>query len=277
MSCMQIAFENLVLLSEKQNNIDDYHIIIDGPYIKNIEKQDDYNTLFTLRELEYPVLLTFERILFFVEHTYSSKYNNHTKQELMFMLDKSLDNLIYLYDNIEEQYKENTIFSDILDVLDDKYHLLDNQRDSTYVRLSEQMSLLFDSLVEAFAESKKYLYISPKCFEFQRFYEEDTKETEETEDTEEVDGGECGEEGTEETEEVDDEEETEETKEEEDDKVDSEESDNEDKKNDDKEVIDSMTKLLLNTMTEENKESIIDEALKSDNPKLSLLDLLKED
>ena len=183
----------------------------------------------------------------------------------------------YLYDNIEEQYKENTIFSDILDVLDDKYHLLDNQRDSTYVRLSEQMSLLFDSLVEAFAESKKYLYISPKCFEFQRFYEEDTKETEETEDTEEVDGGECGEEGTEETEEVDDEEETEETKEEEDDKVDSEESDNEDKKNDDKEVIDSMTKLLLNTMTEENKESIIDEALKSDNPKLSLLDLLKED
>ena len=59
--------------------------------------------------------------------------------------------------------------------------------------------------------------------------------------------------------------------------VDSEESDNEDKKNDDKEVIDSMTKLLLNTMTEENKESIIDEALKSDNPKLSLLDLLKED
>ena len=261
MSCMQIAFENLVLLSEKQNNIDDYHIIIDGPYIKNIEKQDDYNTLFTLRELEYPVLLTFERILFFVEHTYSSKYNNHTKQELMFMLDKSLDNLIYLYDNIEEQYKENTIFSDILDVLDDKYHLLDNQRDSTYVRLSEQMSLLFDSLVEAFAESKKYLYISPKCFEFQRFYEEDTKETEETEDTEEVD----------------DEEETEETKEEEDDKVDSEESDNEDKKNDDKEVIDSMTKLLLNTMTEENKESIIDEALKSDNPKLSLLDLLKED
>ena len=38
-----------------------------------------------------------------------------------------------------------------------------------------------------------------------------------------------------------------------------------------------MTKLLLNTMTEENKESIIDEALKSDNPKLSLLDLLKED
>ena len=271
---MQIAFENLVLLSEKQNNIDDYHIIIDGPYIKNIEKQDDYNTLFTLRELEYPVLLTFERILFFVEHTYSSKYNNHTKQELMFMLDKSLDNLIYLYDNIEEQYKENTIFSDILDVLDDKYHLLDNQRDSTYVRLSEKMSLLFDSLVETFAESKKYLYISPKCFEFQRFYEEDT---EVTEDTEEVDGGECGEEETGETEEVDDEEETEETKEEEDDKVDSEESDNEDKKNDDKEVIDSMTKLLLNTMTEENKESIIDEALKSDNPKLSLLDLLKED
>ena len=52
---------------------------------------------------------------------------------------------------------------------------------------------------------------------------------------------------------------------------------NEDKKNDDKEVIDSMTKLLLNTMTEENKESLIDEALKSDNPKLSLLDLLKED
>ena len=274
MSCMKIAFENLVLLSGKENNIDDYHIIIDGPYIKNIEKQDDYNTLFTLRELEYPVLLTFERILFFVEHTYSSKYNNHTKQELMFMLDKSLDNLIYLYDNIEEQYKENTIFSDILDVLDDKYHLLDNQRDSTYVRLSEKMSLLFDSLVETFAESKKYLYISPKCFEFQRFYEEDT---EETEDTEEVDGGECGEEETEETEEVDDEEETEETKEEEDDKVDSEESDNEDKKNDDKEVIDSMTKLLLNTMTEENKESIIDEALKSDNPKLSLLDLLKED
>ena len=183
----------------------------------------------------------------------------------MFMLDKSLDNLIYLYDNIEKQYKENTIFSDILDVLDDKYHLLDNQRDSTYVRVSEKMSLLFDSLVETFAESKKYLYISPKCFELQRFYEEDT---EDTEDTEEVDSGECGEEGTEETE-VDDDEETEE--------VDSEESDNEDKKNDDKEVIDSMTKLLLNTMTEENKESIIDEALKSDNPKLSLLDLLKED
>ena len=75
------------------------------------------------------------------------------------------------------------------------------------------MSLLFDSLVEAFAESKKYLYISPKCFEFQRFYEEDT---EDTEDTKEVD-----------------------------DEADSEESDNEDKKNDDKEVIDSMTKLLL--------------------------------
>ena len=66
-----LTLSGLVLLSEKQNNIDDYHIIIDGPYIKNIEKQDDYNTLFTLRELEYPVLLTFERILFFVEHTYS--------------------------------------------------------------------------------------------------------------------------------------------------------------------------------------------------------------
>ena len=47
---------------------------------------------------------------------------------------------------------------------------------------------------------------------------------------------------------------------------------------DKKTVDDKLSEALdIKYETEENKESLIDEALKSDNPKLSLLDLLKED
>jgi len=180
---MEIAFRNLLLLSNKTKTKEDFeNIIIDGCELKIMEPTDNFNAIFSLQELEYPVLLTFERILFFIEYSNKCKYQNYTKQELMYLCDNVIDILLYYFDICNEDNKIEHIFSSLLDDIIEKYNLVDDKRDTTYFRVYEKCSLMLDIVSETLLESGKYLYHTKP---HQLYISDDDEEDEEIEEIEE--------------------------------------------------------------------------------------------
>ena len=176
--CMEIAFNNLLLLSNKSKTSKDFeNIIIVGCELKTMEGNDNYDAIFSLQELEYPVLLTFERILFFIEYSYKCKYQNYTKQELMHLCDYVIDILLYYVDICNEDNKNEHLFNSLLDDIIEKYNLLNIKRDTVYFRVSEKLSALLDSFSETLLESGQYLYLSkPPRFTIQEYESDDDDE-----------------------------------------------------------------------------------------------------
>jgi len=192
--CMEIAFNNLLLLSNKSKTSKDFeNIIIVGCELKTMEGNDNYDAIFSLQELEYPVLLTFERILFFIEYSYKCKYQNYTKQELMHLCDYVIDILLYYVDICNEDNKNEHLFNSLLDDIIEKYNLLNIKRDTVYFRVSEKLSALLDSFSETLLESGQYLYLSkPPRFTIQEYEsDDDDEESDECDDDEESEECDC--------------------------------------------------------------------------------------
>ena len=59
---MDVAINNLEILNE---GIDLDNITVDGV---KLEKKEDYDFILTIDVLEYPILYSFERIIFFIEN-----------------------------------------------------------------------------------------------------------------------------------------------------------------------------------------------------------------
>jgi len=191
---MEIAFNNLLLLSNKSKTSKDFeNIIIVGCELKTMEGNDNYDAIFSLQELEYPVLLTFERILFFIEYSYKCKYQNYTKQELMHLCDYVIDILLYYVDICNEDNKNEHLFNSLLDDIIEKYNLLNIKRDTVYFRVSEKLSALLDSFSETLLESGQYLYLSkPPRFTIQEYEsDDDDEEYDECDDDEESEEFDC--------------------------------------------------------------------------------------
>ena len=171
-----IAIQNLIVLGGFPQDMAESRIMVEDNRIQRIEKSnEDYEHMFSLKELNYPVSFSFYRVFRMIEldidHTIRMNYLD--------LLDKSLDNIHYLINHTEEEAEIWVSFKMIVNDLEDRYSILYE----TYTRKSlcdkVQKSLedffltQFDVLVNMLRDTRKYLYLTPMTRDLAEWIKED--------------------------------------------------------------------------------------------------------
>ena len=157
---MDTAIDNLLLLSKDKNFLND--IMIEDDKLVEIKDDDNFDLMNTVKDYKYPILLTFEKIFFFIEYSNNFKYKNYTKDDLMSMCDDSLD-MIYKIYNLNIENSDENIDEDfhlLIEFISNHYNHITENRDNIFIRLKESICYFYNNVTEAYVESKKYLYFS---------------------------------------------------------------------------------------------------------------------
>lgn len=158
----EIALENLNLLVREEKNITKSVFVSDGKKLDVVKEQNGYDTMFTLKELEYPVYFTFQHFMNVIVDRNDLSYRR--RKELLGILDDVFDSLCDLSDsretreNKDPEDKSGKSFELILNDISDR---LDTVREQTLVTRCERMYLFFDEFVEALRIVSDQLYVSP--------------------------------------------------------------------------------------------------------------------
>ena len=97
---------NLLLLQDKDKLMKSKYKIISNQLVANDE--DSFDTVYSYKELEYPVYFTFHQIMNHVRYSYNTRYFNYSKKALLKMLLNVIDNLSDVYsekDEIDESFE----------------------------------------------------------------------------------------------------------------------------------------------------------------------------
>ena len=100
------SIANLLLLQDKDKLMKSKYKIISNQLVANDE--DSFDTVYSYKELEYPVYFTFHQIMNHVRYSYNTKYFNYSKKALLKMLLNVIDNLSDVYsekDEIDESFE----------------------------------------------------------------------------------------------------------------------------------------------------------------------------
>ena len=113
------SIANLLLLQDKGKLMKSKYKIISNQLVANDE--ESFDTVYSYKELEYPVYFTFHQIMNHVRYSYNTKYFNYSKKALLKMLLNVIDNLSDVYsekDEIDES------FENLLEDLENKVMVL---------------------------------------------------------------------------------------------------------------------------------------------------------
>jgi len=171
-----IAIKNLETLVSLNNKIEEYQLVIDGYEITRSE-DDNYEGIFSLKELEYPIYFSFNQLLNSIRYSNLYKIEGYKTNELLHLMDDSIDKVIEILDKTEEDPHNNHL-CEIIDEVDNKYLVL-NERNNTcsFWKIYETLNDYLDTFSEALLECNRYLYISSHYTPV--VIEEVNKETEE--------------------------------------------------------------------------------------------------
>ena len=113
---LEVAFSNLQFLKEKDDFMANRYKIVKNRFV-----QEDDDTIYTLRELEYPLYFTFHQLMNHVHSSYDPVVKGFTKPELLDIFDQVLDIVNDYYVEINNNDKE---FELLIDDIDDKVHFI---------------------------------------------------------------------------------------------------------------------------------------------------------
>ncbi len=111
----KVSINNLIFLSNKDNFLNNRFTIKNKEFIECTG--DGFNTIYSLKELEYPIYFTFHQLMNSIHGVYSDKYYGYTRVDLILLMDKVVDILMeyYINSNNKDEY-----FEAIIDDIDDK-------------------------------------------------------------------------------------------------------------------------------------------------------------
>ena len=163
---METAIDNLNILSKEKNFLND--IIIENDKLIEINEElkkddNDFDLMNTLKDYKYPILITFEKIFFFIEYSNIFKYKNYTKDDLMILCDSSIDNLYKIYNNLNIESNDKNVDDDfylMIEFISDQFNQISEYRDNYFLRIKESILYFYNNVSEAYVESKRYLYFS---------------------------------------------------------------------------------------------------------------------
>ena len=163
-----IAVNNLELLRDLGDIIEDYNIVVDGKVISH--SNENYEGLFSLKELEYPIYFSFHQIFNSIRYSNLYKIEGYKTKELIELFNEGIDKIVDILDQTENDPHNQTI-SQLIDDIDNKYLVLRERAHScSFWKISETFNDYLDTFSEALKECNKYLYITTR---YDNLFEED--------------------------------------------------------------------------------------------------------
>ncbi len=176
----KIAIQNLELISKLGENIDEYQLVIDNHLIKKSEDKN-YEGIFNLKELEYPIFFSFHQILNTIRYSNLYKIEGYRTKELIDLMDESIERIVSILEKTENDPYNSSLCS-IIDDIDDKFIVLrERALTCSFWKTFETLNDYLDTFSEALIEGGKYLYTTKR---FEEFFEDDEDTDNEDEDNE---------------------------------------------------------------------------------------------
>ena len=163
MNLNNIAISNLELLCDLDDNMEEYNLVVDG---NNIQRSTDenYDGIFSLRELEYPIYFSFHQLLNSLRYSNLYRIEDYKTSEIIQLLDESIDKVIDLLDKTQDD-PQNNVLCQIIDDVDDKYDILRERNDTcSFWKAYETLNDYLDTFSEALKECNRYLYVSDNIY-----------------------------------------------------------------------------------------------------------------
>jgi hypothetical protein len=147
-----IAIDNLKLLNEEP---DDKYLISEDLQLSFIDKSE-YDSVNSLKLLEYPIYFTFHHIMNHIEYDGDLSYGQ--KKYLLRQIEYALDNFHNFIKGDEEEHNLVQIIADI----DERY---DRVHERTIYNKCEKVLYLFDELVNTCRSAGKYINFDPRPYD----------------------------------------------------------------------------------------------------------------
>jgi len=159
MNLNNIAIRNLELLCDLDDNIEEYHLVVDGNNIQR-STDDNYDGIFSLKELEYPIYFSFHQLLNSLRYSNLYRIEDYKTSEIINVLDESIDKVVDILDKTQDD-PHNNILCQIIDDVDDKYDILRERNDScSFWKVYEILNDYLDTFCESLKQCNRYLYVS---------------------------------------------------------------------------------------------------------------------
>jgi len=159
MNLNNIAIGNLELLNGLDDNVEEYNLVVDGNIIQR-STDNNYDGIFSLRELEYPIYFSFHQILNSLRYSNLYRVEEYKTSEIIQLLDESIDNVINLLDKTQDD-PQNNVLCRIIDDVDDKYDILRERHDTcSFWKAYETFNDYLDTFCEVLKGCNRYLYVS---------------------------------------------------------------------------------------------------------------------
>ena len=156
-----IAISNLKILSSGFNK--GHRFLVEGHVLQEAGDDETYDNMFSLKDLEYPVIFSFFRASQMLERGSHSE-----RREVLFYLDYTLDTLHHLINQSQDSEDIKISFKNLVNDLEEMYGKLEVTHFSrtvychrTFSSLLKTGEALFDNFVNLLQSSKQYLYLTP--------------------------------------------------------------------------------------------------------------------
>lgn len=177
MNLNNIAISNLELLCDLDDNVEEYHLVVDGNDIQR-STDENYDGIFSLRELEYPIYFSFHQLLNSLRYSNLYRIEEYKTSEIIQLLDQSIDKIVDILEKTQDDPHNNTLCQ-IIDDVDDKFDILRERHNTcSFWKVYETLNDYLDTFCEALRECNRYLYISDNIYPL--VVEKINKETNET-------------------------------------------------------------------------------------------------
>ena len=167
MTLDEVALANLKVLNEEQSDETKFILMASGNVLSVIE-DDNYDTISSVKDLEYPIYFTYHHIFNILLYDTSISY--YVRKFLLEQIERSFDNLgdyIDVAQLMSEADKVSDIHSLMMiqDDITDKYDIV---RERVMYKRCYPVVNLFDHLVEACRYASTCLYFNPYDFQLKR-------------------------------------------------------------------------------------------------------------
>ena len=111
----QVAIKNLIFLNDNDKFLENKYKLQGKQFISS--DNDTFDTIYSCKELEYPLYFTFHQIMNHIHNSYKDSIYGYTRKELLMYMDNGLNVLLDYYENNDTIDKD---FEILLDDLDNK-------------------------------------------------------------------------------------------------------------------------------------------------------------
>ncbi len=160
-----VALNNLNIINSFEGDINNFNLIVDGKEL-SISDDENYDGIFSLKELEYPVFYSFNQLFNSIKFCYYHRIEGNKISDILVLLNNSIDSVCYILEKMKDDPNYDSL-EQIIDDIDEKYTILnDRYRTCSFSRFYETFNDHLDSICDGFKECNRYLYFSEPTIGF---------------------------------------------------------------------------------------------------------------